>query len=413
MQQWADAVGDQSWTWNNTYPFFKKSVDFTPPNYAKRGPNTTVEYDPNAFSASGGPLQVTYANYFSPISPYIRTAFAKSNISEIDGPNSGTLIGYAEYPNTISPANQVRSSSETSFMQDAISKTNMQVYIHTLAKKIVFDGNKTARAVQVQTYGDNYTLSATKEVILTAGPFRSPQLLMVSGIGPAAELQRLNVPVLSNLSGVGNGITDQPFFGAVFPVNISTQSQLASNSTFRTLATQQFLHNQSGPLTTAVANYLAWEKLPAAYRANFSASTEADLARYAADWPEIQLDPVPAALQDTGSSGNYMSMYITLLEATSRGNLTLASTDTAANPLVNLNFFQTHTDQQVAVAAYRRARDVAMASGIVSGPEYVPGNRTLESDEQILAHIRDTAVIIAHASSSCESSACLLGACLC
>lgn len=79
-----------------------------------------------------------------------------------------------------------------------------------MAQKIVFDGSKTARAVNVKANGVSFTLFANKEVILSAGAFQSPQLLMVSGVGPADVLQQHNIPVVANLPGVGQNLQDNP-----------------------------------------------------------------------------------------------------------------------------------------------------------------------------------------------------------
>jgi choline dehydrogenase len=151
--------------------YFQKSVQFTPPNYAKRGSNSSVLYDPFAFSKSGGPLHVSYYNYYLPISPYIKKAFEALGFKEIAGANSGELIGFAETTASLDPVAEVRSSSETSFLQKAMAETTIQVYQSTLANKILFSGS-TATGVEVTTAGKTYTLSASKEVILTAGVVR-------------------------------------------------------------------------------------------------------------------------------------------------------------------------------------------------------------------------------------------------
>lgn len=210
-------VNDQSFTFSNLLPYFKKSIIFTPPNYAKRGgPN--LAYDASAFSSTGGPLHVSFWNYFIPVSSFFKVALLKLGLSENGGIQSGSLLGFAQYPATIHPDSQIRDSSETSFGQAAISSTSLQIYMRSLAKRIVFNGT-VATGVTVDTAGALYTISARKEVILAAGPvsrnrapknsllmdiqFRSPQLLMVSGIGPQDTLKSLNIPVIANLAGVG------------------------------------------------------------------------------------------------------------------------------------------------------------------------------------------------------------------
>ncbi len=96
-------------------------------------------------------------------------------LRNIAGLNSGNLLGFSEFTLSIDPQAETRSSSETSFLQEAISTSTLQIYQQTLAKRILFDENKTTTGVQVFTAGIEYTLSARKEVILAAGPVCSAQ----------------------------------------------------------------------------------------------------------------------------------------------------------------------------------------------------------------------------------------------
>ena len=179
-QKWADQVGDQSWTFENILPYFKKSVSFTPPNVKSLGPNADVNYDPAVFSPSGGPLHVSYSNYYQPLSSGLIKGMKAIGLANIPGINSGNLIGYAHGTATIDPQAETRSSSETSFLQEALAKTNLQVYQHTLARNIIFSPNKTATGVNVttgsfpSTGSRTYVLNAKKEVIVSAGAVSDP-----------------------------------------------------------------------------------------------------------------------------------------------------------------------------------------------------------------------------------------------
>ena len=168
-QKWAKSVGDQSYTFNNLLPYFRKSPQFTPPDYSKRGTGSEILYDEDSFSLDGGPLQVSYSNFYHPISSFIKRAFSNLGLQNLKGLNSGVLIGFSEPTLTVDPQAATRSSSETSFLQESIATSTLMVYQKTLAQKIIFDEKKTATGVQVVTAGEDYTLSATKEVILAAG----------------------------------------------------------------------------------------------------------------------------------------------------------------------------------------------------------------------------------------------------
>lgn len=184
-QLWADTVADQDYTFANLLPYFIKSCHFTPPDLQKiNTPNATILYDPSVFDNSkGGPLQVSYANWIDPSTNGLSGALRAASMPlSLTGFNSGSLFGGAWTTSTLSPENAERSSSQASYLNQAIKNTGLIVYPHTQATKILFDGSKKANAVSVNTQGLEYILSATKEVIVSTGVFHSPQLLMVSGM---------------------------------------------------------------------------------------------------------------------------------------------------------------------------------------------------------------------------------------
>lgn len=131
---------------------------------------------------------------------------AASPADLLSGFTSGKLIGSAYVLETINATTQTRDSSETSFLRSQLHNYNLMVYQSTLAKRVLFDSNKTATGVVVDSEGLQYTLSAKREVILSAGAFQSPQLLMVSGVGPKATLEKHSIPIVSKLTGVGQNM---------------------------------------------------------------------------------------------------------------------------------------------------------------------------------------------------------------
>lgn len=182
-QRLGDEVGDQSYTFNALLPFFERSLNFTPPNDAKRGLNATPQYDARNLGAGGQPLDITFPNYALSFSTWIQKGLEVIGIKPINGFTSGRLLGSSFNIATIDQTTGLRESSETAFLQPALGRPNLVVYIHTLAKKILLE-NATATGVLVDTDNRTLTISAKREVILSAGALQSPQLLMVSGIGP-------------------------------------------------------------------------------------------------------------------------------------------------------------------------------------------------------------------------------------
>ena len=205
-RMWADQVGDQAYTWTNFLPYFEKSLNFTPPDASKRAANATPEYDTTTLGQGNGPLHVTFPNYAQAFSSYVQSGLEEIGVQPRKGFTSGELLGSAYSIATIEATLQTRESSESGFLQPALTNPDLTIYTQTLATKIVFDSNKVATGVQVDTEGKEYTLSASKEVIVSAGTFQSPQLLMVSGVGPQSTLSQYNIPVVADRPGVGQNM---------------------------------------------------------------------------------------------------------------------------------------------------------------------------------------------------------------
>lgn len=163
-------------------------------------------------------------------------------------------------------------------------------------------------------------------------------------------------------------------------------------------------------LTNTGSDLLAWEKIPKSLRANFSEATTKALADLPADWPEIelffpdayvgnQLDLLTGAPRDTKM---YASVVTGLVAPLSRGNVTINSTDTADNPIVSPNLLSDPRDQEVAIQAYRRAREIFATKAlkpIIIGEEVYPG-KNVTTDEEILKLIQQSALSIFHASAT-------------
>ena len=329
----------------------------------------------------------------------------------IAGFNSGKLIGSAWASATLNPVNQHRSSSQSSFLDEAIRNTDIVVYTQTLGKQILFDSNKTATGVSVVTGGKSYSLRARREIILSAGAFQSPQLLMVSGIGPRRTLETHNIPILSDLPGVGQNLWDQAYYGISFRVNVQTSSRVSNDKVYAVQVAQDYLNNQTGPLTS-VGAFLAFEKLPPSYRQALTAATQAKLnSSFPADWPEIEY-LVASSLSgynsnytaiDPNDGYQYATISAALVAPLSRGNVSISSADAADPPLINPNWITDPADVEVAIAAFKRVREIwSLMNGTTIGGEYFPGTASVNSDEEILDFIRKALIQLWHAAGTCK-----------
>ena len=203
--------------------------------------------------------------------------------------NSGSVLGSQWFPVTIVPQSQRRASSQNTYLTVS-DLPNLTVYTNTMAKKIVFDDQKKAIAVKVQTQGNLYTLRVNKEVIVSAGAFQSPQLLMVSGVGPASTLKEHSIPLIHDNPNVGQHLIDHTWFGPSYRVKVETITKW-TNDAFYMLNQYAgpYQQQQNGPLTTNAGDFGAFEKIPEDLRSNFTAGTLKDLATFPSDWPEVEV----------------------------------------------------------------------------------------------------------------------------
>lgn len=276
----------------------------------------------------------------------------------------------------------------------------------TQAMQILFDDNKHATGVKVQSAGRDYTLSAKNEVILSSGVFHSPQLLMVSGIGPRETLEKHNIPMIVDRPGVGQNMHDTCNAGGItFPVSVISTAIRERDAEYEARAVEQFNTNGTGILTNTGGDLLSFERLPDSYRSHLSNTTQSRLAEeWPADWPETEyvLSSTGKTLEGSSdTSENYVSIGILLTGTLSRGNMTIQSKSMLDKPIISTNWLLDEADQEVAVQSYRRIREFWSHVNITTGPETSPGSN-VTSDAEILDYIRRAVGPIHHATSTCE-----------
>ncbi|KAL8722844.1 MAG: hypothetical protein Q9225_000731 [Loekoesia sp. 1 TL-2023] len=349
-RKWAELTGDEDYTFDNLLPYFMKSADFHPPNLPTRLANSTTKYDAAVFSPQGGPLQVSYPAWTNPVSSWIGRGLTALGLEQLPGFSGGDIIGWSYVAFTQNPQTQTRSSSEASYLREAlIETTNLAVYKNTLAKRVLFDDNKKATA---------------------------------------------------------NGGQDHIAFSPAYAVDVTTHSQLASQS-FAAAQTAEYIANRTGMLTNCGGDILGFTKLPLG---SISESTRASLDDFSPDWPDFEhlfLDGYFGYANDSSGAPtdgrNYVSSSTALTHPFSRGNVTIKSNDTFDNPVVSPNWLLDPRDQEMAVAAFKQGRAVFTNNAtkqIVIGDEVFPG-LNVSSDAQILDLIQRSAAASYHASSTC------------
>lgn len=411
-QQWAHEVGDDSYVLSNLDQYFERSINLTDPSTHSRKANVTIEYHVNASRSEDGyahPLHVSWPNFIDSTSTWTLQALrALGLVSRGAGFENGDLNGYFYSPSTLEPTSQHRSSSQTSFLEYAMRTTSIKVYAHTLARQIQFTGNNTANGVLVQSGDKNYTLAAKKEVILSAGAFQSPQLLMVSGVGPRETLQQHGIPVVADLPGVGQNLQDQPLIGVAYRVDVPTSSKLVNDPEYAAEAATSYLANGTGPLA-GPPGFLAFDRISESQPDLLSNETLSALKKYPEDWPQVEY------LTQNGYTGlnrnyrtadpadgyNYATIAAVVVSPFSRGNISISSADASVQPEINPNWLTAPEDVDIAVAGFKRAREIWSNINVTIGPEYLPGPN-VTSDAQIIDYMRQSAFTLYHASATCK-----------
>ncbi|KAK6584736.1 hypothetical protein PZA11_002960 [Diplocarpon coronariae] len=392
---WAEQVGDDAFARDHMLQYFQKSVNFTTPNRKKRPANATTDqlFNTSAYSPAGGPLHVFHPNGALGISSGGQQAFTAAGFPASDG-FSGGLYN---------------------------SRLNLKVCQSTQAMIVVFSDHKTTTGVNVSTAGYPYMIKARKEVILSAGAvrfphtirdwrltskFHSPQLLIVSGVGPAETLGKYNISVVKDLPGVGQNMHDTTNAGGVtFPVNTLSRSAFTDNATLLAKVTHEYATNQTGILGLGAGDYIGWEKFPASYRASFSAATQAFLDKLPADSPEVEYainGNARSIASGSGDKNNYATIGVLLVSTASRRKVTIASGSMLDMPVISVNWLFDKRDQVMAVQAYRRAREIwsPFDPSVKISPEHAPG-ADVTGYAEILKYVTHEAVgAIHHATST-------------
>ncbi|CAN9280405.1 unnamed protein product [Alternaria sp. RS040] len=401
----ANITGDPAYLWDSMFPFMKKSFSFTPPDVRFRAENASnINFTLSAFDIPGGPVHLSFPKYAQPIASYGAEGYAAAGMNAANGFLDGNLLGYGYWPFTLRPEDSTRSSTESAFLSHTAARTSLKIYQSCMARNILFDESKRATGVNVTAGGMKpFIVHARKEVIVSSGFIHSPQLLMVSGIGPREALERYNITVISELNGVGQNLRDTPAIGGVVHhTNVPGRSAWERESSSFDAVIERYLTNGSGPLSSPASDFAAWERMPEQFTTNMSRSTLEFLRELPRDWPNVEyvLQASERILSSAQTASDTGVIGTILTSTTSAGNVTIQSADNAVAPVVYIGWLDSLEDQELAVAAYRRARTIA-ASISAFGDEIAPG-ANVTTDAQILHYIRTKGMgAIHHGAATC------------
>ena len=370
---WA-AQGNPGWGWDDVKPYFIRSEG--------------NERGADAWHGASGPLNVADLRSPNPFSQHFTEAGIQAGHAHNTDFNGATQEGVGLYQ--VTHKNGERHSAAKGYLTPHLGRSNLQVITGARATRIVFEG-KRAVGVEYRQGGALHQAKAAREVLLSAGALLSPQLLMLSGIGPGAHLQQHGIPVLHHLPGVGQHLHDHPDVVQVFDApQLKDLFGLSLSGMGRVLrGVQEWRKHRTGLLTTNFAE-----------AGGFIKSDPSEPV------PDLQLHFVIGKLVDHGRKtvlGHGYSGHVCLLQPKSRGTLTLANNDPMALPLVDPQFLADPDDMQRMVRGFKRLREIFVQPALAKfGARELKVLARAQTDAEIEQFIRQYADTIYHPVGTCR-----------
>ncbi len=375
FERWQDEHGAKGWGYAQVLPYFKRAEG------RQEGGDT--------YRGSDGPLSTTYGTLKNPLHHAWLEAAQQAGYALTEDYNGFRQEGFGRMDMTVRAG--TRCSAAKAYLYPARKRANLHVIQHALATRILFDGRR-AVGVDYLRAGKSFTVRARREVILSGGPINSVQLLKLSGIGPAAELQSHGIPVIADRPGVGANLQDHLEFyfqmACTKPVTLYRQANLLGKA----LAGAQWLFLRSGIGAT-----------------NHFESCGFIRSRAGIPYPDIQYHFFPMAINYDGSSlatEHGFQAHVGPMRSKSRGSVTLRSADPRDPPRIRFNYMSHPDDWAEMRACVRLTREIFQQPAFAPwrGREIQPG-ADCTSDAQIDAFIADKVESALHPSCTCKMGA--------
>ncbi|WP_218510286.1 GMC family oxidoreductase [Variovorax sp. dw_308] len=329
---WA-SLGNPGWSYDEILPYFKRAEN-----------NETFRDDP--FHGTGGPLNAAEVRNPSALNRVFLEACAMKGVPNTRDYNGAEQFGSFMFQ--VTQKNGERHSVAKGYITPHLSRFNLSVRTHALTSRILFEG-KRAVGVAYTVDGVEKQVRARREVILTAGAFGSPQLLMLSGVGPAAELQKLGIPVVHDLPGVGENLQDH----------------IDHVQSYRTSSKHETFGVSARGGARVASAMPEWKKSRTGLvTSNFAESGAFIRSSPDVKVPDLQMVFVIALVDDHSRKlhvGHGYSCHIEVLRPYSRGHVKLASRDPRAAPLIDPKFLDDERDLNLLVKGVQLQMDILEA----------------------------------------------------
>ena len=403
---WAEASGDDWWKWENVVEYMKDMED-----YHDECPQEMKKYlkAVDGMHHQGGPIGVGAGKVWQPLVEYcIKGAMEAGHALNTDH-NDGDPVGIAVAQMNVDEG--VRRSSAAAFLPTSARPKldNLTVITRTICKRIIFEEN---RVVGVELLPTNpnapnantpTTIKANEEMILSAGTFETPHILLLSGVGPSSELSKYNIPVIQDHPNVGRNIRDHSAFSIelVIDPSISGHNQLLRNPEAFEAARREYDDTHSGPLAVFGASAaVLFARIPDLYTSDefHSLSEEAQTYLSHKDRPstELWLHGGPLFYSgDVGPNDSILAIEGLCQNLQSKGNLVLKSSDPRQLPLIDPAYCSEPYDWRIAVETMKlqlRLARTPTLSGIIRKPLHGPGNKQADGSVELCEEDDESAI---------------------
>ncbi|HKR95959.1 MAG TPA: choline dehydrogenase [Candidatus Angelobacter sp.] len=364
---WRD-LGNPGWGYEDVLPYFKKSEN--------------QQHGASAYHGAAGSLHVSDLRTINPLSEAFVAAGQEAGFKRNHDFNGESQDGFGFYQ--VTQFNGKRHSAAAAFLHPVMSRPNLTVRTDAHVFGIYFEG-KRAAIVSFQQGGGSTQERAEREIILCGGAIGSPQLLMLSGVGPAEHLRAFDIPLVCDLPGVGRNLQDHPCTGVVFectkPVSLAGAESLSS--------LMQYLCFKKGHLTSNVAEAGAF--------LNTAAQGQT---------PNLQFHFGAGYFVEHGFQkfdGHAFAFGPTLLHPFSRGEIRLRSSNPIDAPSIRANYFSDPRDMDVMLEGVKLSRSLVATKAFAPyrGKELHPGPDA-KDDQALRAHIASFVETLYHPVGTCK-----------
>jgi choline dehydrogenase len=371
--EWAQLTGDAGWSWPQVLPVFMQSEDYWRGADEKHG--------------AGGELRVETPRVQWDIIDAFHDAAVETGIPATDDFNRGNNEGVSRFE--VTQKSGVRWSAARAFLDPARPRPNLTVVTNALVHRVTFEGRR-ATGVEFSRNGVLEHAGSSRETLLSAGAIGSPQILQLSGIGPAALLQQHGIPVVQDLP-VGENLQDHLQLRLAFRVNNAvTLNTLLDSWWAKAKMALEYAFKRTGPLT-----------MPPSQLGAFAKSDPAQAT------PNLEYHVQPISLDRFGEPPHKFPAFtasVCNIRPTSRGSVRITSNDPQAYPAIAPNYLATEEDRRVAVEAIRLTRRIVNESAALkcyAPVEFMPGPQ-FQSEAELVQAAGQIGTTIFHPVGTCK-----------